>query len=74
MVRSVYHEAVGYFEKALDALPHLLEERATYEQAIDLRLALRSALMPSGGLGRMLGCLREAEPLAMALDDPRRLG
>ena len=44
------------------------------EQAIDLLLALRSALCPSGDLGRILPYLREAEALAEALDDPRRLG
>jgi tetratricopeptide (TPR) repeat protein len=46
----------------------------TREQAIDLRLALRAALLPSGDLGRILTYLREAEALAAALDDPRRLG
>ena len=45
-----------------------------HEQAIDLRLALRSALFPSGDSERILGYLREAETLAAALDDPRRLG
>src|SRR5205823_12176389 len=73
MAQSAYREAVGSFEQALSALPHLPETRATREQAIDLRLALRSALIPSGDLGRMLACLREAEALAVALDDPRRL-
>src|SRR5206468_1470265 len=34
----------------------------------------RSALLPSGDLGRILAYLREAESLAEALDDPRRLG
>ena len=38
-----------------------------------LRLALRSALQPSGDSGRILASLREAESLAAALDDPRRL-
>jgi tetratricopeptide (TPR) repeat protein len=74
MTRSAYREAVGYFEQALGALPHLPETRATREQAIDLRLALRTALRPSGDLGRILACLHEAESLAAALDDPRRLG
>jgi tetratricopeptide (TPR) repeat protein len=74
MARSAYREAVGSFEQALSALPHLPETRDTMEQAIDLRLALRSALWPSGDLRRILACLREAEALAMALDDPRRLG
>ena len=74
MARSAHREAVGYFEQALSALPHLPETRATREQAIDLRLALRSALNPSGDFGRVLALLREAEALAEALDDPRRLG
>src|SRR5262249_33632916 len=42
--------------------------------AIDLRLAMRTALLPSGDLGRVLTVLREAESLAVTLDDPRRLG
>ena len=54
MARSAYREAVGYFEQALSALPHLPEQRDTREQAIDLRLALRSALLPSGDSGRIL--------------------
>ena len=74
MARSAYREAVGYFEQALSALPHLPETRDTHEQAIDLRLALRTALLPSGDFGRVLATLREAEALATALDDPRRLG
>jgi class 3 adenylate cyclase/tetratricopeptide (TPR) repeat protein len=73
MTRSAYHEAVGYFEQALSALPHLPEQRDTREQAIDLRFALRSALRPLGDFGRILRCLREAESLAVALDDRRRL-
>src|SRR5262249_22515789 len=47
---------------------------ATREQAIDLRLALRTALLPSGSSESILAHLREAEALAAALDDPRRLG
>jgi class 3 adenylate cyclase/tetratricopeptide (TPR) repeat protein len=74
LARSAYREAVEYFEQALGALPHLPQQRDTIEQAIDLRLALRSALFPSGDLGRILTALREAETLAAALDDPRRLG
>jgi predicted ATPase len=74
MTRSAHREAMGYFEQALSALPHLPEQRDTLEQAIDLRLALRTALGSSGNLGRSLSYLREAESLAMALDDSRRLG
>ncbi len=74
MGRSAYREAIGSFEQALSALAHLPETHNTCEQAIDLRLALRSALQPSGDLGRSLTTLLEAESLAAALDDPRRLG
>jgi class 3 adenylate cyclase/tetratricopeptide (TPR) repeat protein/ABC-type thiamine transport system ATPase subunit len=74
MKRSAYREAMGYFEQALSALSHLPEQRDTLEQAIDLRLALRSALHPSADWGRVLAYLREAEILAAALDDQRRLG
>jgi tetratricopeptide (TPR) repeat protein len=74
MARSAYREAVAYFEHALSTLPHLPETRARHEQAIDLRLALRSALLPSGNAERILVYLREAEMHAAALDDPQRLG
>jgi predicted ATPase len=64
LAHSAHREAVGYFEQALGALEHLPEQRNTQEQAIDLRLALRSALRPLGDFGRILACLREAEALA----------
>jgi tetratricopeptide (TPR) repeat protein len=73
LARSAHREAVGYFEQALKALQHLPEQRDTRAHAVDLRLALRTALQPSGYSGRILTCLREAEALAEALDDPRRL-
>jgi class 3 adenylate cyclase/tetratricopeptide (TPR) repeat protein len=74
LARWAYREAVGYFEQALSALPHVPETHDTREQAVDLRLALRTALLPSGAMDRILALLSEAEPLAVALDDPRRLG
>ena len=74
LARSAHREAVGYFEQALSALQHLPEPRDIHEQAIDLWCALRSALYPSGDWGRILTYLREAESLAVALDDPHRLG
>jgi tetratricopeptide (TPR) repeat protein len=73
MGRSAHREAVGYVEQALSVLPHLPQQRDTHEQAIDLRLALRSALLTLGDFGRILGALREAEALAESLDDPHRL-
>src|SRR5207237_1497757 len=72
LARSAYREAVGSFEQALNALPHLPEQRDTQEQAIDLRLALCRALQTSGALERILACLREAEALAESLGVPRR--
>jgi len=74
MARSAHHEAVRYFEQALSALPYLPQTRDAREQAIDLRLALRSALHPCGDLRRAMANLCEAEALAVTLDDPRRLG
>ena len=51
------------------------ETRDTREQAIDLRLSLRSALTALGeALGRRLDHLRRAETLAQTLGDPLRLG
>jgi class 3 adenylate cyclase/tetratricopeptide (TPR) repeat protein len=73
LARSAHREAVVYFEQALSALARLPETRDTSMLAIDLRLALRTALRPLGDLGRILAALREAETLAAALDDPRRL-
>ena len=52
MARSAHREAAQSLEQALSALAHLPETRATREQAIDLRLALRSALQSSGRTGR----------------------
>ena len=74
MARSAYREAVGSFEQALRVLQHLPEQRETREHAIDLRIILRSALIALGDTQRAMACLREAEALAAALDDPRRLG
>src|SRR5262249_771111 len=74
MARSAYREAVGFFEQALRTLEPLPEPCDTRGQAIDLPLALRSTVWPSGDSGRILTYLREAESLAAALDDPRRLG
>jgi predicted ATPase len=72
LTRSAHCEAVESFEQALGALRHLPETRDTREQAIDLRLALRSALSPSGDFERILAHLREAKAFAAAIEDPRR--
>jgi class 3 adenylate cyclase/tetratricopeptide (TPR) repeat protein len=73
VARSANREAVVFFEQALAALGHLPESRNTLEQAVDLRLDLRQALLPLGKFEDILGHLREAETIAEALDDKRRL-
>jgi tetratricopeptide (TPR) repeat protein len=65
---------VTYCEQALRALHQLPESRTTRQQAIDLRLDLRTALFALGEHERMRDVLREAERVAEALDDPGRLG
>jgi predicted ATPase/class 3 adenylate cyclase len=72
--RSANREAVASFERALEALAHLPETRDRREQAIDLRLDMRSALTTFGDFGRILTLLRQADTLATALDDVHRLG
>jgi DNA-binding NtrC family response regulator/predicted ATPase len=72
--RSALREAAAAFEQALAALQHLPDSHATREQAIDLRFDLRNALHPLNEEGRILNHLRQAETLAEALGDQRRLG
>jgi len=72
--RSANREAVTWYEQALAALGHLPESRLTLEQAIDIRFDLRSPLLALGEFGRLRESLREAERLAQALGDQRRLG
>jgi tetratricopeptide (TPR) repeat protein len=74
LARSAHPEAVAYFEQALTALTHFPDTREALEQAIDVRLDLRQALVPLAEIGRIEGYLREAETLARTLDDQRRLG
>ena len=71
--RWANREAASFFEQALRVLETLPETRATMAQAIDLRLDLKTSLLPLGQFGRILSYLREAEVLAKRLEDPRRL-
>jgi tetratricopeptide (TPR) repeat protein len=72
--RSAYREAVPYLEQALVALGRLPETRETLADAVDLCLEIRSAFWGIGELPRVREYVREAERLARALGDPRRLG
>jgi tetratricopeptide (TPR) repeat protein len=74
IARSASREAVAHLEQALDTLRRLPETHGTTELAIDLRLELRSALLPLADIPRMLECLQEAEAVARRLGDQRRLG
>jgi class 3 adenylate cyclase/tetratricopeptide (TPR) repeat protein len=72
--RSAHREAAGYFEQALGALGHLPETRHTWERAFDLHIQVRSALRPLAQFERLLQHLQDAEALAEALKDDRRVG
>jgi tetratricopeptide (TPR) repeat protein len=72
--RSAHREALTCLEEALQALRHLPETPETREQEIDVRLELRGSLYPLGEFEKMLTYLREAETMAGAISDSRRLG
>ena len=71
---SAYREAVTCSEQALNALRHLPPGKERDELEVDLRLDLHNALTPHGEVVRMLETLHEAERVAGALGDQRRLG
>ena len=73
---SAHREALDYYEEALAVLQRLPQTPATREHAIDLYLEMHAARIPLGQHGQQqsLAQLQEAEALAIALDDQRRLG
>jgi len=73
-LRSANREAVTCFEQALDALRRLPETPDTIAESLDIRFDLRNALVPLGEGGRIGALLDEAEALAEAVGDQRRLG
>jgi class 3 adenylate cyclase/tetratricopeptide (TPR) repeat protein len=72
--RSAYKEAIGFLERALDALGHLPETQLRAEMAIDLRLTLRIGLGATGDYRRLYEHLSLAEQEAILIDDGPRLG
>ncbi|MDX1487372.1 MAG: AAA family ATPase, partial [Acidiferrobacterales bacterium] len=72
--RCSYPEAVAYIEQALVALENLPETRETRNDAVDLRFGLRTTLQALGEHERVYQHLCDAERLASALGDQRRLG
>jgi class 3 adenylate cyclase/tetratricopeptide (TPR) repeat protein len=73
-LRSAHREAATCFEQALDALRRLPEHPDSIAESIDIRLDLYGALGPLGERGRVGALLDEAEALAEAVGDQRRLG
>src|SRR5207247_6819774 len=73
-LRSANREAAVYFEQALDALRRLPEHPDGIAESLDIRFELRNALNPLGEGGRTGALLDEAEALAAAVGDQRRLG
>jgi class 3 adenylate cyclase/tetratricopeptide (TPR) repeat protein len=72
--RSAHREALAALEEALQSLRHLPQTAETREQEIDVRIELRGSLYPLGDFEKMLGYLKEAETMASAIGDSRRLG
>jgi tetratricopeptide (TPR) repeat protein len=74
-LRSANREAATCFEQALDALRRLPEHPDAIAESLDLRFDLRTALFPLvGEWERLRALLDEAEALAEAVGDQRRLG
>ena len=74
MARSANREAVAYLDQALEALAHCPDDGQRLEEAFDIRLDLRSALVPLGEFPRIFQTLHELESLAERLGDRRRQG
>jgi tetratricopeptide (TPR) repeat protein len=72
--RSAHREAVACLDQALAALAHLPEDHEALEQAIDIRLELRTSLFPLTELSRVPAILDEAARMADAIGDRGRLG
>ena len=71
--RASNPEAVSSFEDALSALAHLPPSRETLELEIDLRSAMRPALLQLGRLDEVHTISRQVEQLALELGDQQRL-
>jgi predicted ATPase len=65
-------EAADFFERAVAALRHLPQTRATLELGVDLRIELRNALLPLAEVDRILAALQGMEPILETLGDKVR--
>jgi tetratricopeptide (TPR) repeat protein len=73
-LRSANREAATCFEQALDALRRLPGHPDAIAESLEIRFDLRNALEPLGEQARIGALLDEAEALAEAVGDQRRLG
>jgi tetratricopeptide (TPR) repeat protein len=73
-LRAANREAATCFEQALDALRRLPEYPDAIAESLDIRFDLRNALLALGEWSRLAALLDEAEALAEAVGDARRLG
>ena len=72
--RSAQREAAQWYERALKRLDELPQTKETTSQAIDIHLALRTALIPLAENTKSFAHLRAAADLAASLGDDRRQG
>ena len=70
---SAYIETQSYLEAALEALKNLPRTRTHFEQEIDLRFNMRSALFPLGKHNDWADHIRKAELRAREISDNARL-
>ena len=71
---GAHREAAACFEQALGVLARLPATLERRREAVDLRIELRTALLPLGEHERIFTHLGEAEALATSLGEPPRLG
>ncbi len=70
---SAYGQGRAFLEQALDAASRLPETDETIRRRIDIRLALRELLGATAEFARVHRSLEEAEAMATAIADDRRL-
>ena len=70
---SAYREARVFYDQSLLALKHLPQDRGHIEIAIDIRLGLRAIFGATADYPALEDCMREAEALALSIDDRPRL-
>ena len=70
---SAYQEARVFYDQALQALAHLPRDVAHIRLGIDIRLGLRTIFGATADYPALETALREAEALAVSIDDRARL-